>query len=210
MAGDSAATANLLRELDELLDRTDWQQTAAASLVTGVITPPRPPSTSLPMIAPLPINHAQEAILNRTMSTNTTVVTGPPGTGKSQVVVDLVANARTHGQSILVTSTNNAAVDVAVSRANSVVPGLVIRTGNRSAREAVPDLVAQLVSGAKEFSPAEKASAETGVFRATKERDAFLLQLKRSAELENLHHERLQEQEKLEEAVHAFGSVEVS
>lgn len=210
MAGDSAATANLLRELDELLDRTDWQQTAAASLVTGVITPPRPPSTSLPMIAPLPINHAQEAILNRTMSTNTTVVTGPPGTGKSQVVVDLVANARTHGQSILVTSTNNAAVDVAVSRANSVVPGLVIRTGNRSAREAVPDLVAQLVSGAKEFSPAEKASAEAGVFRATKERDAFLLQLKRSAELENLHHERLQEQEKLEEAVHAFGSVEVS
>jgi very-short-patch-repair endonuclease len=210
MAGDAAATANLLRELDELLDRTDWEQTAAASLVTGAMTPPRPPSTALPMVAPLPINHAQEAILKKTMNASTTVVTGPPGTGKSQVVVDLLANAWVHGQSILVTSTNNAAVDVAVSRANSVVPGLVIRTGNKSAREAVPDLVAQLVSGAKEYSPAEKASAEAGLFRATKERDAFLLQLKRCAELENLHHERLQEQERLEEAVRAYGPVEVA
>ena len=210
MAGDSAATANLVRELDELLDRTDWQQTAAASLVTGSVAPQRPSGTTLPMVAPLPINHAQEAILKKTMSASTTVVTGPPGTGKSQVVVDLLANAWTHGQSILVTSTNNAAVDVAVSRANSVVPGLVIRTGNKSAREAVPDLVAQLVSGAKEFSPAEKASTEAGFFRATKERDAFLLQLKRCAELENLHHERLQEQEQLEEAVRDYGPVEVS
>ena len=209
MAGDSAATANLLRELDELLDRTDWQQTAAASLVTGAMAPPRPPSTTLPMVAPLPINHAQEAILKKPMSASTTVVTGPPGTGKSQVVVDLLANAWAHGQSILVTSTNNAAVDVAVSRANSVVPGLAIRTGNKSAREAVPDLVAQLVSGAKEFSPAEKASAEAGLFRATKERDAFLLQLNRCAELENLHHERLQEQEKLEEIVLDYGPIEV-
>lgn len=210
IAGDSAATATLLRELDELLDRTDWQQTAAASLVTGAITSLRPPSTALPMVAPLSINHAQEAVLKKTMSSGTTVVTGPPGTGKSQVVVDLLANAWTHGQSILVTSTNNAAVDVAVSRANSVVSGLVIRTGNKSAREAVPDIIAQLVSGAREFSPAEKASAEANLFRATKERDSFLLQLKRCAELENLHQEQLQEQERLEEAVRSFGEIEVA
>lgn len=210
IAGDSAATATLLKELDELLDRTDWQQTAAASLVTGVIAPPLPPSTALPMVAPLSINHAQEAVLKKTMSSGTTVVTGPPGTGKSQVVVDLLANAWTHGQSILVTSTNNAAVDVAVSRANSVVSGLVIRTGNKTAREAVPDIIAQLVSGAQEFSPAEKASVEGNLFRATKERDSFLLQLKRCAELENLHQERLQEQEKLEKAVRSFGEIEVN
>lgn len=210
IAGDSAATATLLRELDELLDRTDWRQTAAASLVTGVIAPPRARSTALPMVAPLSINHAQEVILVKTMSTGTTVVTGPPGTGKSQVVVDLLANAWTHGQSILVTSTNNAAVDVAVSRANSVVTGLVIRTGNKTAREAVPDIVAQLVSGTREYSPAEKASAEANLFRATKERDTFLLQLKRCAELQNLHQEQLQEHEKLEEAVRIFGAIEVA
>ncbi len=210
IAGDSAATATLLRELDELLDRTDWQQTAAASLVTGLIAPHRSNGTALPMVAPLSINHAQEVILKKTMNACTTVVTGPPGTGKSQVVVDLVANAWTHGQSILVTSTNNAAVDVAVSRANSVVSGLVIRTGNKTAREAVPDVVAQLVSGARELSPTETASAEANLFRATKERDTFLLQLKRSAELENLHQEQLQEKEKLEEAVRDFGPIEVA
>jgi very-short-patch-repair endonuclease len=210
IAGDSAATATLLRELDELLDRTDWQQTAAASLVTGAISPLRPLGTVLPMVAPLPINHAQETILKKTIGTGTTVVTGPPGTGKSQVVVDLLANAWTHGQSILVTSTNNAAVDVAVSRASSVVPGLVIRTGNKTAREAVPDIVAQLVSGVREFGPGEKASGEANLFRATKERDTFLFQLKRCAELENLHQEQLQEQEKLEKAVRGFGPIEVA
>lgn len=210
VAGDSATTANLLRELDELLDRTDWQQTAAASLVTGAVATPKPPDSALPLVAPLIINYAQEAILRKSMSAGTTVVTGPPGTGKSQVVVDLLANAWAHGQSILLTSTNNAAVDVAVSRANSVAPGLVVRTGNKTARETIPDVIAQLVSGSKESSQLERASAEANVFRATKERDNFLLQINRCAELENLHQEQLQEQERLENTVRGFGAVEVA
>jgi very-short-patch-repair endonuclease len=210
MAGDSAATANLLRELDELVDRTDWQHTAAASLVSGAKAANRPIASSLPMVAPLTINHAQEAILTKTMSAGTTVVTGPPGTGKSQVVVDLVANAWTHGQSILVTSTNNAAVDVAVTRANLVAPGLAIRTGNKSAREAIPDIVAQLVNGAQQVSPTERAAAEGNLFRTTNERDTFFKELSRCGELENLHQEQLQEQERLAAVVSGYGVIEIS
>jgi very-short-patch-repair endonuclease len=210
MAGDSAATANLIKELDRLMDREDWQQTAAASLVTGLVAPSRTPKSAMPMVAPLTINHVQELILKKSASAGTTVVTGPPGTGKSQVVVDLVANAWTHGETILVTSTNNAAVDVAVSRANAVVPGLAIRTGNKSAREALPDFIAQLVSGAVETSQADRASAEANHLRATKQRDAFLLALERCVELENLHQDRLQVEEKLEKEVRSFGHAEVS
>ena len=162
------------------------------------------------MVAPLSINHAQEVILKKTMNACTTVVTGPPGTGKSQVVVDLVANAWTHGQSILVTSTNNAAVDVAVSRANSVVSGLVIRTGNKTAREAVPDVVAQLVSGAKGAQPHRNSVRRSQPLSSDEGTRHVLLQLKRSAELENLHQEQLQEKEKLEEAVRDFGPIEVA
>ena len=210
MAGDSAATANLIKELDRLKDRDDWQQTAAASLVSGLTSAIPASKSSLPMVAPLTINHAQELILKKSAAAGTMVVTGPPGTGKSQIVVDLVANALTHGETVLVTSTNNAAVDVAVARANAVVPGLLIRTGNKSAREALPDLIAQLISGAKEVNQVDRASMEGSLFRASKERDEFLLALKRCAELENLHHSQLQIEEKLESEVRVFGAVDVS
>lgn len=210
MAGDSAATANLIKELDRLKDRDDWQQTAAASLVTG-LTPSIPATkSSLPMVAPLTINHAQELIVKKSATAGTTVVVGPPGTGKSQIVVDLVANALTHGETVLVTSTNNAAVDVAVARANAVAPGLLIRTGNKSAREALPDLIAQLISGAKEVNPVDRASMEGSLFRASKERDGFLLALKRYTELENLHQGQLQVEEGLESEVRVFGAVDMS
>jgi very-short-patch-repair endonuclease len=210
MAGDSAATANLIKELDRLRDRDDWQQTAAACLVTGLTRAVPSPKSSLPMVAPLTINHNQELILKKSATAGTMVVTGPPGTGKSQIVVDLVANSLTHGETVLVTSTNNAAVDVASTRAHAVVPGLLIRTGNKSAREALPDLVAQLISAATEVDQVDRASMEANLFRATKERDGFLLALKRCAELENLHHGQLQIEEELGSEVRVFGTVDVS
>lgn len=210
MAGDSVATANLIKELDQLKDRDDWQKTAAASLVTSLAATISTSQSSLPMVAPLTINHAQEQILKKSTTAGTTVVTGPPGTGKSQIVVDLVANAISHGESALVTSTNNAAVDVAVARANAVVPGLLIRTGNKSAREALPDLVAQLINGAKEVEPVERASLEANLLRATKEREDFLLALTRCSELENLHHGKLRAEEDLKVSVEEYGLVDVA
>lgn len=207
MSGDSAATATLIRELDELMDRSDWQHTAAAGLVTGVaMSQPTKPS-SIPMVAPLQINFSQEQILQRCVNSAVTVVTGPPGTGKSQIVVNLIANAWVHKESTLITSTNNAAVDVAADRANSLARGLVIRTGNKTSREAVPDLIAQLVSGAKEMAPVDRAQAEATLIRATAARDSFYLALSRCAELENIQHVRIQLQEQLGQHVSSFGLV---
>ena len=66
-------------------------------------------------------------------------MTGPPGTGKTQLVVNAVTNAWLDGDKVLVTSTNNGAVDVAVDRAEKdVSSGLLVRTGNRDVREQVP------------------------------------------------------------------------
>jgi hypothetical protein len=210
MSGDSAATANLIKELDQLMDREDWRETAAASLVTGLVAPSLAPKTAMPMVAPLTINHTQESILKKSANEGTTVVTGPPGTGKSQVVVDLVANAWTRGDKILVTSTNNAAVDVAVARANTVVPGLLIRTGNKSAREALPDIIAHFVRRSNEIDQTERATAEANLFRASKERERFLDTLKNCTELENIHHEQLLLEELLESEVRAFGPAAVA
>jgi len=45
-----------------------------------------------------------------------TVITGPPGTGKSQVVLNIIVNALLHDESILFGSKNHKAVDVVIDR----------------------------------------------------------------------------------------------
>jgi hypothetical protein len=60
------------------------------------------------------------------------VVTGPPGTGKSQVVCSTVANVRLLGQSLIFASRNHKAIDAVVSRLNDEERGtLILRTNSR-------------------------------------------------------------------------------
>ena len=63
-----------------------------------------------------------------------TVVTGPPGTGKSQVLANVAAAAVCAGQTVLFASKNNRAVDVVVDRLRHGSSGIVVRTGNRAMR----------------------------------------------------------------------------
>ncbi len=82
------------------------------------------------LVTPLPSNEAQTAVLRSAMTRRLTVATGPPGTGKSQLVADLVATAIAAGQTVLVASTNNDAVDEVWRRCDALVPGSVVRTGS--------------------------------------------------------------------------------
>ncbi len=82
------------------------------------------------LVTPLPCNEAQAAVLRSAMTRRLTVATGPPGTGKSQLVANLVATAVTSGQTVLVASTNNEAVDEVWHRCEKLVPGSVVRTGS--------------------------------------------------------------------------------
>lgn len=81
-------------------------------------------------VSPLPANGGQRAVLQSAMTRRLTVATGPPGTGKSQLIVDVVATAVAAGQSVLVASTNNGAVDEVWRRCDELVPGSVVRTGS--------------------------------------------------------------------------------
>ena len=133
----SGYTSTLREELRQLQTREDWATTAAAHLLlNGFVQKEnkRPPSG--PFAAPLVCNQSQEETLERLRREPLTVVTGPPGTGKTQLVVNVVTNAWLDGDKVLVTSTNNGAVDVAVDRAEKDVSnGSLVRTGNRDVRE---------------------------------------------------------------------------
>ncbi|MFF5260523.1 AAA domain-containing protein [Actinomadura viridis] len=135
------ATAKLLKDLEHIEKRTGQIKfTALAALSPEAAeraepVPDRSPQ-SVRLVTPLPANEAQSEILRSAMSRRLTVATGPPGTGKSQLVTNLVATAVAAGEKVLVASTNNQAVDEVCGRCERLVPGSVVRTGSRRYREA--------------------------------------------------------------------------
>ncbi len=68
----------------------------------------------------LPLNNEQGKAVKSALSADVTLISGPPGTGKTQVVANLIINAAIDNQTVLFTSKNNNAVDVVVKRVNSL------------------------------------------------------------------------------------------
>jgi hypothetical protein len=63
---------------------------------------------------------SQRAVLTRAATARALVVDGPPGTGKSQVIVNLVADAVARGERVAVVCEKRAALDVVAQRAQGV------------------------------------------------------------------------------------------
>lgn len=63
-----------------------------------------------------PIDESQEQVLLKVRAGKNVVVHGPPGTGKSQVILNLVADAMAEGKKVLVCSQKRAALDVVYQR----------------------------------------------------------------------------------------------
>jgi superfamily I DNA and/or RNA helicase/very-short-patch-repair endonuclease len=77
------------------------------------------------------------------------LIAGPPGTGKTQVVANLIINAAIAGQNVLFTSKNNNAVDVVVKRVNSLNKELpLVLRYEKSAKQCISNY-AQLWEKAK-------------------------------------------------------------
>ncbi|VVB93029.1 ATP-dependent RecD-like DNA helicase [uncultured archaeon] len=82
-----------------------------------------------------PLNQSQSEAVNNAFLKKITVVTGPPGTGKSQVVLNIIANAIWNDKVILFASKNNRAVDVVSEKLSQIIPKhLIMRMGNRENR----------------------------------------------------------------------------
>jgi hypothetical protein len=124
---------SLLTDLDEIrgMPWSSITDTALAPLLDHGKPARKGPRTA---VSPLPANAGQRAVLQAAMTRRLTVATGPPGTGKSQLIVDVVATAVVAGESVLVASTNNDAVDEVWRRCDELVQASVVRTGSRDNR----------------------------------------------------------------------------
>ncbi|WP_109003336.1 caspase, EACC1-associated type [Streptomyces rishiriensis] len=128
-------TKRLLNDFADIAKQTDQiEKTALGALAPEASQRDRALSHAEPeparLVTPLPCNEAQTAVLQSAMTRRLTVATGPPGTGKSQLVANLVATAISAGQTVLVASTNNEAVDEVWRRCDTLVPGSIVRTGS--------------------------------------------------------------------------------
>ncbi|MBI2971535.1 MAG: AAA family ATPase [Candidatus Aenigmarchaeota archaeon] len=126
-------TRSLIKELDVLKGRSH-QSTALHHILNPSETKKRSFVKS-PDIEILEMNDSQENAVEESLSNLVTVITGPPGTGKSWVVKNLIANAVFSNQTVLLASKNNKAVDVVVNDLKSVFGmDFIVRMGHREKR----------------------------------------------------------------------------
>ncbi len=118
----SPYTRGLETELGELARRKEALTEASAlrSWVTGEIPDQKNGDEPGPLLEVLPLNTEQRDAVVSALNRPLTVITGPPGTGKSQVVSAILVNAARNGLRVLFASKNNKAVDVVEQRVNAL------------------------------------------------------------------------------------------
>lgn len=134
-----------LGQLTTLKSRELIPQTALASLL-GEAIDGEPKSAPRSVLEVLPMNLEQRNAVARALDSRLTVVTGPPGTGKSQLITNLIINAIWQGQSVLFASKNNNAVDVVDTRVNAAAPkNVLIRTGSNAYQHRVAEYLLEAI-----------------------------------------------------------------
>ncbi len=152
-------TRNLLQELDELANVPGSQLREGPLGAMLGHTQVAPPPGPQPHASVLPTTLAQDRAITSGLTNVLTLVTGPPGTGKSQVLVNAIAAALQRGDSVLFASKNNKAVDVVFERLRGAsAVGAPIRAGRAELRQEVSatiqNALAQSETGATDRSAA--------------------------------------------------------
>ncbi|MCR4726223.1 MAG: DUF2726 domain-containing protein [Clostridia bacterium] len=65
----------------------------------------------IPMICPFGLNESQMEALKRVFENRMAIIEGPPGTGKTQTILNIISNAVIRGKSVAVVSNNNSATN---------------------------------------------------------------------------------------------------
>jgi primosomal protein N' len=112
----SDITYNLITELMQLKKKPldELASSALLLLLTGDYQPEKTKQDDKPFLEIFSLNPAQKNAIQKSLHNPLTVITGPPGTGKSQVVLNIIANAVYHNKTVLFASKNNKAVDVVI------------------------------------------------------------------------------------------------
>lgn len=118
---DSTFTAGAVRDLDAIATwpKEKLEKTALAPIL-GLVSSSGERLT--PVINVGELNKEQIDAVRQAMIVPLTVVTGPPGTGKSQAIVSIAASVIADGGSVIVASKNHQALDAVETRLGGIAP----------------------------------------------------------------------------------------
>lgn len=118
---DSSFTAGAARDLDAI---STWpvERLSRTSLAPVLGLGSTNTTSSVPAVNVGPLNGEQLRAVRQACSEPLTVVTGPPGTGKSQAIVSMAASVLLSGGSVVVASKNHQALDAVEDRLGALAP----------------------------------------------------------------------------------------
>jgi hypothetical protein len=127
-------------------DRTGLDNTALASLFgagdgTGA-GPVAGPVGDQPVISPLPLSAAQRAVLTAARTERVTVVSGPPGCGKTHALTALALDAVARGESVLLATRSRYAAEVIGGMLRRAAGPTPVLFGDTELRRAIADELA--------------------------------------------------------------------
>lgn len=142
---NSEFTGNLITELSDLAESQNWNNAPDITHYLLDSLPEHEHAAAPEFIEDqrfyvTNINTQQRKAARAVADHPVTIVTGPPGTGKSQLVLNLIAQAYLDGKKVLFASHNNKAVDVVMNRLQGEIRFQgAIRTGSRPNRKKAVD-----------------------------------------------------------------------
>jgi hypothetical protein len=163
-----AAVSDLAGTLRGWAARPGLDGTALAALYTGAA---QPPPDAGPVRSPLPLNQAQREIVQRSRTEPLTVVSGPPGNGKSHTVVAAAIDAVDRGQSVLVATQSGYAADVLGDLLRRYPGPTPVLFGDAERRAAI---IAELTAGLDTGYGADVLAADEHAVREAADRVAAL------------------------------------
>jgi len=131
-------TKGLIDELQRLKDKTQHQLESTSLGILFNKEKHETPENKKDILEIFNLNEPQEGGVKNAFSSNISVITGPPGTGKSQVVLNIIANAVWNDKTVLFASKNNRAVDVVNDKLKTILSeDLVVRMGSGERKKKV-------------------------------------------------------------------------
>ena len=112
------------------LDETIFQNTALVDFINGSSLS----EEFVPAINVGPTNRDQIKATQNALSSSVSVITGPPGTGKSQTIASVTTSTLLSGGSVLFASKNHQALDAVIERLSNLASDVdyIVRTYDRS------------------------------------------------------------------------------
>lgn len=127
---DREIAANVVRQLGKLPASADTALQAYCTGRNGALTPGKG------LIYPFGLNESQLAAVEQAFRAQVSVIEGPPGTGKTQTILNILANILLRQQTVAVLSNNNAAVENVYEKLEKCGLGhLVAKLGNQDNRK---------------------------------------------------------------------------